>query len=177
MKTLVILRHGKAEPHGAKIADHGRGLIPRGVAASAAMGAHLGHNGPVPDLILCSDARRAHETMEAALGSLGAKPKIEIEPKLYLAEPDAILRRLRKIDDRFGTVMIVGHNPGLQDLARDLVTSPAKGAAADAFSRLVAKFPTGALAVLNLDIDSWAYADYGQARLEAFLSPKDLEKA
>lgn len=177
MKTLIILRHGKAEAHGPALADHARGLIPRGTTASTAMGAYLAGHGPKPDLVLCSDARRARETMDAALSMLGTKPKIEIEPGLYLAEPEAILRRLRKIDDRFVYVMIVGHNPGLHDLARDLVRPPALGAAADRFPRLVAKFPTAALAVLNLDMDSWAYADYGMARLDAYLSPKDLEKA
>jgi len=177
MKTLIILRHGKAEPHTGGAADHNRGLMPRGAAASAGMGAHLARHGPMPDLVLCSDARRARETMEAALAMLGTGPKTEIEPGLYLAEPEMILRRLRKVDDRFGAVLIVGHNPGLHDLARDLVKPPASGAAADQFPRLVAKFPTGTLAVLNLDIESWAYIDYGMARLEAFLTPKDLEKA
>jgi phosphohistidine phosphatase len=175
VKTLIILRHGKAEAHNAGLADHARGLVPRGVTASAAMGAYLAQHGPKPDLVLTSDARRACETMEAAVSMLGADPKIETEPELYLAGPDTILRRLRKIEDRFGIVMIVGHNPGFHDLARDLVKPPASGAAADRFPRLVAKFPTAAMAVLNFGIESWAYADYGTARLDAFLSPRDLE--
>jgi phosphohistidine phosphatase len=174
MKTLLILRHAKAEAHTGPAGDHARGLNGRGQKASGDMGAYLSQHGPVPDLIICSDARRARETMDGVLVALSGNPKIELEPKLYLAVPDTILQRLRKADDRFETVMIVGHNPGLEDLARDLVAHPVAGAGASVFARMSAKFPTGALAQIGFDLDSWAFVDYGTGRLNAFIVPRDL---
>ena len=177
MKTLLLLRHAKAEAHTGPSGDHARGLSARGQEASGDMGAYLNRHGPVPDLILCSDARRARETMDGVLVVLDGGPKVEIEPKLYLAESDAILKRLRKVDDRFETVMIIGHNPGLEDLARDLIARPVEGAWAAVYARMSAKFPTAALAEIRFGLDSWAFVDYGTGGLESFIVPRDLAKA
>ena len=177
MKTLLLLRHAKAVAHTGPSDDHDRGLSGRGQDASGDMGAYLNENGPIPDLILCSDARRARETMEGVLVALAGSPKVEMEPKLYLAEPDVILKRLRKVDDRFEAVMIVGHNPGLEDLARDLIARPVEGAWAAVYARMSAKFPTAALAEISFDVDSWAFVDYGLGGLESFIVPRDLAKA
>ena len=174
MKTLLLLRHAKAEAHTGSAGDHARGLSGRGQKASGDMGAYLTRHGPVPDLIVCSDARRARETMDGVLVAMTGSPTVEIDPALYLAEPDRILQRIRKADDRFGTVMIVGHNPGMEDLARTLVARPAKGAAAAAYARLCSKFPTGGLAEIAFDLESWALVDYGAGRLDAFVVPRDL---
>ena len=127
MKTLIILRHAKAEPHAAKASDHDRVLLPKGVKAAAAMGAHLAAHGPVPELILCSDAARARETMEALLTTLKADPAVEIEPTFYPGRPEAILSRVREADDHYGCVMVIGHNPSFEDLARALVRAAGAG--------------------------------------------------
>ncbi len=174
MKTLLLLRHAKAEAHSGPSGDHARGLTARGQKASGDMGTYLTRHGPLPELIICSDARRATETLDGVLVALAGHPRVEVEPRIYLAEPDTILRRLRKADDRFGTVMIIGHNPGLEDLTRDLVAQPAQGAGAKAYERMSAKFPTAGLAEIVFDLESWALADYGAGRLEAFVVPRDL---
>ena len=127
MKTLILLRHAKAEAHGAKANDHDRSLTPKGVKAAAVMGAHLAAQGLAPDLILSSDAVRARETLDALMTTLKANPTIEIEPSFYPGRPDLILARIRKTDDRFGCVMVIAHNPGLEDLARALVRRPGPG--------------------------------------------------
>jgi len=171
VKRLLLLRHAKAEAHTAQAGDHARGLAARGRTASGEMGVYLTSHGPVPDLILCSDARRARETLDGLLVTLKGRPKTEIEPALYLAESAALLTRLRKVNDRFETVMIIGHNPGLEDLAKDLMAASAAG---PAYARMTAKFPTAALAVLAFEAESWAFVDHGGASLETFVVPRDL---
>jgi phosphohistidine phosphatase len=177
MKTLILLRHAKAEAHGAKANDHDRSLTPKGVKAAAVMGAHLAAQGPAPDLILSSDAVRARETLDALMTTLKANPTIEIEPSFYPGRPDLILARVRKTDDRFGCVMVIAHNPGLEDLARALVRRPRPGEEWDALNRMEAKFPTAAMAVIRFETESWAFIDVGQGDLAAFKAPRDLIEA
>lgn len=177
MKKLIILRHAKAEPHAAKASDHDRVLLPKGVKAAAAMGAHLAAHGPVPELILCSDAARARETMEALLTTLKADPAVEIEPTFYPGRPEAILSRVREADDHYGCVMVIGHNPSFEDLARALVRRPAPGEERDDLKRMEAKFPTSAIAVVQFDTDSWAHIDIGRGDLTSFKAPRDLIEA
>ena len=174
MKTLILLRHAKAEAHGAKANDHDRSLTPKGVKAAAVMGAHLAAQGLAPDLILSSDAVRARETLDALMTTLKANPAIEIEPSFYPGRPDLILARVRKTDDRFGCVMVIGHNPGLEDLARALVRRRGPGEEWDALNRMEAKFPTAAMAVIRFETESWAFIDVGQGDLAAFKAPRDL---
>ena len=177
MKTLILLRHAKAEAHGAKANDHDRSLTPKGVKAAAVMGAHLAAQGLAPDLILSSDAVRARETLDALMTTLKANPTIEIEPSFYPGRPDLILARIRKTDDRFGCVMVIAHNPGLEDLARALVRRPGPGEEWDALNRMEAKFPTAAMAVIRFETESWAFIDVGQGDLAAFKAPRDLIEA
>jgi phosphohistidine phosphatase len=177
MKTLILLRHAKAEAHGAKPNDHDRVLAAKGVKAAAAMGAHIAAHGPMPDLILCSDASRARETLDALLTTLKAKPTTEIEAAFYPGRPDSMLARVRKADDRFGCVMVIGHNPGLEDLALALVHRSPADDDWDALKRMETKFPTAAMAVIRFDAESWALIDVGQGDLAGFTVPRDLIEA
>jgi phosphohistidine phosphatase len=104
------------------------------------------------------------------LESFGGAVPTRFEKGIYLADAPVLLRRLRRLGDT-ASVMIIGHNPGLETLARALVGSGER----DARIRLASKFPTGALAVLSANIENWRELEAGCARLDAFVRPRDLE--
>jgi phosphohistidine phosphatase len=121
-----------------------------------------------PDLVLCSTARRARETTERIQSSLGTAPVIH-EPGLYGASATSLLERLRSVPDEIASVLIVGHNPAIGDLAVDLARpSPERQA-------LAVKFPTASLAELGVPISAWRDLDHNRAELVAFIRPRDLE--
>ena len=133
------------------------------------MAAALRADGLRPDLVLCSTARRTRDTL-ALLGPAVADAAVEIDDELYGADPITIIERLRSVDPDLGSVMVIGHNPGLQDLALHLAGDgdPA------ALAQLRMKFPTAALAVLDLERGTWATLDAGQAYLARVVLPRDL---
>ncbi len=175
MLTLTLLRHAKSsweEP----LDDFDRPLAPRGEKAAPEIGAALSARGLRPDLVVCSGALRARETLALILKALGNPvPEIIYDDALYMAAPGTLLRRLQAgatsvSGDTPRHVMLVGHNPGFEELALLLVGS---GPAEDR-ARLAAKFPTAGTAVMTFDVDSWAKIAPGAARLEHFLTPKRL---
>ncbi len=148
MDRLILFRHGKAEPDSESGDDFDRRLAPGGVRASAAMGETLAGMGFSPDLALVSSAARARETWEAAAPAF-PDTRVEIVRELYLADPATILRVAKAAEGR--TVMVVGHNPGLQDLTVRLLIeghSPM-----DLVSRAQMRFPTAAASVFLIDHD------------------------
>ena len=164
---LLLLRHAKSSWADPGVRDHDRPLNDRGRRAAVAMGDHLRSQGWIPDLILCSSARRTCET--AALLALPAEIPIEIRHDLYLADPDAVRARIQTFDDATPSVLVIGHNPTTHELALDL----ARRGDSEALTRLATKYPTGALAVLDLDAP-WADLRRGSARLTHFVSPREL---
>jgi len=171
MKTIYLLRHAKSAGKDTPIADIDRPLSSRGETDAAAMAAYFAKARIEPALVLCSSARRARATLEAVLPGLGRKPVAVLEKGLYQADDRMLLRRLRELDDAVPTVMLVGHNPAIEDLARSL----ADGGDAEAQQRMAAKFPTGSLAVLKTDVAAWRDLAAGRARLAAFIRPRDLD--
>ena len=121
-----------------------------------------------PRLVLCSSARRARETLAELKPALGDQAEVVVTDDLYGADTAEILHRLGEVDQNIASVMIVGHNPGLHDLALDLT---AHGDAA-AISQLNAKFPTGALATLHVGRARWDELAAGQAYLASLLLPR-----
>jgi len=164
---LLLLRHAKSSWADPGVRDHDRPLNDRGRRAAAAMGEHLRAQGWRPDVVLCSSARRTCET--AALLDLPRSAELVVEHDLYLADPDTVLHRIRAVDDRAGTVLVIGHNPTTQDLALDL----AADGDPDALRRMGDKYPTGALAVFDVD-GVWSALASGAARLAAFVTPREL---
>jgi phosphohistidine phosphatase len=150
---LYLLRHAKSSWEFLDLPDHDRPLAPRGKRAAKAMARHLRKQGIVPELVLCSTATRARETLER-VGLEGV-----LEPGLYGASAATLLGRLDDVDAE--SVMLVGHNPGLHDLALRLLRNPP--------AELEAKFPTGALVAMEL-------GDDGTAELLEFTRPRDLER-
>jgi len=165
---LLLLRHAKSSWADPGIRDHDRPLNDRGRRAAAAMGEHLRAQSWQPDVVLCSSARRACET--AALLDLPSSAELVVEHDLYLADPDIMLHRIRAVDDRAGTVLVIGHNPTMHELALDLVDD----GDTDALRRMGEKYPTAALAVFDVD-EVWPALAPGTAHLAAFVTPRELD--
>ena len=150
MDRLILMRHGKAEPHAASGGDFERALAPRGQNDSALMGKVLAKAGLTPDLALISSARRTRETWEAAAPAF-PDARSELRRDLYHAEAQEVLSAIREEAPDGGTVMVVGHNPGLHELALRL----AMGGPADPakLAQLRGKFPTATVAVFSIAPD------------------------
>jgi phosphohistidine phosphatase len=119
MKRLYFLRHAKSSWKDTSLADHDRPLAGRGRRAAKTIARHVREQGIEPELVLCSLARRARETLDRIEPALGT-PTIRVEGDLYAASGPALLDRLRDVPHTVESVMLIGHNPGLQDLALDL---------------------------------------------------------
>ena len=136
------------------------------------MGAWLAGRGFRPDLVLCSTARRARATWELAKAAFSPSPKTKFDADIYHASPDALLQAVKGAPADVQTLMIVGHNPGLEDLAKLLM----KDLGGEAGDRLREKFPTGAVAVLSFDIADWKDIAPATGSLDRFVTPKSLGK-
>ncbi len=148
--------------------DLERPLNARGRRAAPVMAAWLAGRGWHPELILCSSAARTQETLTLVRETL-APPRIRIEEFLYLASASLLRRTLERVDDSIERVMIIAHNPGLEDLARELASET--GAAS---TRLHAKFPTAAMAWFRIDADQWRGCFRTAAMLVDFMTPGDI---
>jgi phosphohistidine phosphatase len=160
-KHLYLLRHAKSSWTDHGLSDHDRPLAPRGRKAAALIGEYLRHEEITIDLVLCSSARRARETLEL----VGAEGRIEVEPELYAASAEELLDRLRQLPEDIESVLLVGHNPSIQDLAA--------GLAGGAGGLAEQKYPTGALAELTFT-GRWADLRPQRANLTAFVRPREL---
>lgn len=161
-KHLLLLRHAKSSWDDPSLADHDRPLAPRGRDAAKLIGMHLRREETPISLVLCSSARRARETLD--LVEPGGY--IRIEGELYAASVSQLVGRLQRLPEDAQTVMVVGHNPAIHELA---VTLTGDG---DLASR---KFPTGALATVSFD-GSWRQLEPDQAELSSFVTPKQLSE-
>ena len=166
MKRLYLLRHTKSSWDEPGLLDRDRPLAPRGRKAARKLGQHLSAAGIRPELVLCSSALRARQTLEGLADVLG-NAEVLVEDQLYAAEADGLLDRLRRVPESTGSVMVIAHNPGLHDLALELAAS------GPALERLREKFPTGGLATIEVEAD-WRDIDRGRGRLVALATPKDL---
>jgi phosphohistidine phosphatase len=169
MRRLVVFRHAKAVGHD-ETPDHERALTARGRRDAATMGRYLASEGLRPDLVLVSTSLRTRETWDEAAPALGpAEPRLD--RALYLAPPNLLLALVQALPDEVSSAMIIGHNPGLEELASLLAGFGDRYARA----RLRDKFPTSAVAVLDLPGEHWAGAGPGAARLDRFVVPADVE--
>ncbi len=173
MKRLLLLRHAKAERETTD--DIKRTLEKRGEKDSARIGRFLRDDVYIPDLVLSSTSMRTRKTVEFLLPELGATPEIEYRSELYLAEPEVILSLIRRVSDRIGVLMVVGHNPGLEQLALALAATPLEKKLRKRYDAMDEKFPTSALAVIDFHVARWIDVTLGSGELDAFVRPKDLE--
>lgn len=130
------------------------------------MARHLVREGIAPQLVLCSPSRRTRETLERLAPSLGPA-QVQVVPELYGASAAILLEVIHRVSDDVESSMLIGHNPGLHELALDLAGE------GSARARVAAKFPTAALATLELS-GSWSALDRGGAELSSFVTPKEL---
>lgn len=171
MKIILLLRHAKSAWGEPGLDDHERPLNKRGERAAEAMAEHIVHNAPRPDLILCSTALRTRQTLAPLIHRLTSPaPPIALEKGLYLASEPALLVRLRAVPDEVHTVLLIGHNEGIGELAEALAGT----GDATALDRLDEKFPTGTLATFEVPDGPWRDLTPGAADLLAFVRPRDL---
>jgi len=170
MKRLLVLRHAKAGPHDEKH-DRERALVERGRNDAARMGRLMREKGYRPDLVLCSSARRTVETWENLALGLAATPELEFLDSLYDAPEKTILKCLRAARQTATVLLYIGHNPGLEQVARLLTRKADEAAERARAAAMAAKFPTAALAVLDFDTDDWAAIAPATAKLTDFLTP------
>lgn len=168
-RNLYLLRHAKSSWSNDRLDDHDRPLATRGEEAVARLRRYVTDAGIAPELVLCSSARRTTMTLDGIVPALPASTTVVIEAGLYGAPSGWLLGRLHDVSDDVASVMLIGHNPGLETLAVTLIGH----GDASLRTRVEAKFPTGALAVLAFD-GGWGGLGPAAATLEAFVVPREL---
>jgi phosphohistidine phosphatase len=167
MKTLCLLRHAHSE-HATShdMDDHDRVLSARGQLEAENVGAFMKEQGILPDALFCSSSVRTVETARIAFAELfkGGMDRLasRFDRNFYLAPPDIIMDEIREADDRYSNIIVVGHNPGLEDLAEKL----ARGS-----GQMIGKFPPSALAVFTCDVDKWSDFSAKKAQLKTVFMP------
>ncbi len=169
-KRLFLLRHAKSSWGALGLADIDRPLSQRGEKAARLIGRHMAKHELRPDLVLCSPARRTRDTLGLVASEFAIAPESVVEPRIYLADPEALLALVRAAPEGVDRLMLVGHDPGLPSLALALIKDQ-DGALVE---RLKQKFPTGALAILSCESATWRGVKPGRCRLEAFVVPREL---
>ena len=172
MRQLILLRHAKSSWDDPKLADHARPLNRRGHVAAGAMRTAMEGLGLAPDLILVSTSRRTLQTMQA-LEPWADTPLVEPMDSLYLADVPALLTALHGVAETVRSVMLVGHNPGLHELALLLAGPDAASFDSPNMRRLVEAYPSGALCEFTV-MGPWHGLDAGGGRLVRFICPRDL---
>jgi len=170
MKTLLLLRHGKSSWDDTSLADFDRPLARRGVKAAKRMGREMARRGWLPQRAVVSSAVRTRETWHLVAAELPVAAEFEANPRLYDATSTQLLDVIQQTTETVRTLVVVGHNPGLEDLAHGLAGDDSDRAALDTVAE---KFPTAALARFEFD-GSWHALRLGGARLSHCLLPRDL---
>jgi phosphohistidine phosphatase len=163
MKTLFVLRHAKSSWDNSSLADFDRPLNDRGLAAAPFMGRVLSSKGYRPDLILSSPAERAKMTAILVKAAAGLDCPLEFDDRIYEASPHKLQKVVSKVVNDQRSIMIVGHNPGMEGFIKLLADKNEP-------------MPTASIAVIELDIDNWSDIDSSTGRLIEVLRPKELEK-
>ena len=170
MVTLSLFRHAKSAWNNPGLGDFDRPLAPRGEKAAPRMGRYMAREGLEPELVLCSTALRARQTIELACAQWASQPEIRYTDELYHAGPNEMLREAMAIPAGCAHAMLVGHNPGMHALAIAL----SGDGDADAMDAVGAKYPTAALAVIEFRVD-WKSIAPGAGYLQRFVVPRSLK--
>jgi phosphohistidine phosphatase len=167
MLRLMLLRHAKSSwPSGMQDAE--RPLSDRGEAAARLMGGYMAHHSLIPDRVLCSPARRTRDTWTGVSAQLPAHVDAVFDGRLYGMTRRGILSIVCDQDDAVHTLLLIGHNPGLQEAAEFLIAS----GDVEHRERLREKYPTAALAVIDFAVDAWSGVHERSGRLEHFVTPR-----
>jgi phosphohistidine phosphatase len=172
---LLLLRHAKSDwSRGAD--DHDRPLSGRGLTSAPEIARYMRSRLYVPAAVLCSTAKRARQTLDLLLPEWEATPAIRYDRALYLAEWPNLLAALRKAPSHASPLLVVGHNPGLEQLAVALAMPPQTPAERGRLQRMAQKYPTAALAIFDFDVESWRSLRPGIGHLVEFVRPKDVAR-
>jgi phosphohistidine phosphatase len=174
LKTLGLFRHAKSDWHDPRARDFDRPLNRRGEKGAALIGRHIFNHGVQWDKVLASPAVRVAETIELAAKAAGRPIAVNWDRRIYLASSATLLDLLREQKDDPGTVLMVGHNPGLEDVIFDLVSDDGTSPLRD---EVEVKFPTASFAVLELDIVHWDELKDRCGKLVHLTRPRDLDPA
>ena len=169
-KTLLLLRHAKSSWSSPAESDFDRPLNQRGERAAAVIGIMMKQEKIVPDLVLCSSARRTLQTRDAIRPYLPRNCPVEETARIYEANVENLFSVLSGQPETIQKLLLIGHNPGLEHLTLSLCGE----AGGEGLARVLEKFPTGAMATIELAIDSWRDIAPGKGRLCHFITPKEL---
>lgn len=172
MKTLALFRHAKSDWSDARARDFDRPLNARGQRGARAMGEYIKSTKRQFDFMIASPAVRAAETVEEASKAWGCTFKVEWDRRIYLASSATLIDLIKEFPGDPASVLMMGHNPSLEDLIFDLVPDNGLSPLRDVVEQ---KFPTATFAVLELDVDSWSDIAEGCGRLVELKRPRDLD--
>ena len=172
MRRLMLLRHAKTERAAPGERDRDRKLMKRGRADASAIGAYMAHHGFLPDLALVSSAKRAQETWALVTPAFAKAPRTITDERIYNASPEALISAIGETR-KAHTLAVIGHNPGLHNLALQLIAGGDVGMRKE----LNEKLPTSGLVVIDLPVDDWALLHPHAGRLERFVSPRLIAAA
>jgi phosphohistidine phosphatase len=178
MRRLMLLRHAKTETDAPSGRDQDRRLDERGRKDAAEIGAWIGHHPPFPACVLVSPAVRAKQTWDIAWESMKDRmpePQVELVPELYGAHPSDLMEAIRTatIPDNPKRLMLVGHNPGMHELALMLIDGGDKTGR----KALADNLPTAGLAIFDFDVEDWSDVAFRHGHLVLFVSPKLLRQS
>lgn len=163
MKKLLLFRHAKAEKLVSDITDFERPLKSRGKKAASLVGSFIARKKIQPDLVISSPAERARQTASLAIVAAGIKADLRFDERIYEASAAQLLSVVKQIDEGASVALLVGHNPGFEDLQSDLTGH-------------VRHMPTGALVFLSMNIEKWSDVQERCAELKWMITPKELEE-
>jgi phosphohistidine phosphatase len=172
MKTLSLFRHAKSDWNDARARDFDRPLNDRGRRGAMLMGRHIHQAGYPCARIIASPAARCAETIELASQAVGQTYPVIWDRRIYLASSATLIDLLQQQEGEPASLLMAGHNPGLEDLIFDLVPDDGSSPLRDIVEQ---KFPTAAYAVLELDVEQWSEVAEGCARLVHLTRPRDLD--
>jgi len=171
MKRLTVLRHAKSSWDDPSLDDFNRPLNERGWKAARRIGRELKQRGMQFDLVLASTAARVRETVDGVQEKYDFEAPIRFEPKIYMASVEELMELVRALPDQAGSALLVGHNPGLERLVMELTHADEAGLR----DYVAAKFPTAALAAIELSIEHWAETAGGCGRIVELILPRALD--
>lgn len=170
MLRLMLLRHAKSDWSSSGTQDIARPLNVRGEAAARLMGNYMARHSLIPQRALCSPARRTRETWAGIAAQWPAEIDIMFDERLYAATPQVLLSIVRSQDDAARTLLLIGHNPGLQETAELLIAA----GDVELRERLRKKFPTAALSVIDFAVDKWGRIHNHSGRLDRYVTPRSI---
>jgi phosphohistidine phosphatase len=170
VKRLTLLRHAKSDWGEPNLQDFNRPLNDRGWKAARRMGRELAERGIQFDLIIASPAARVRETLDGLAEKLELRAEIRFDPRMYGATAETLLGIVRDLPETARTPLLVGHNPGLQQLILELARRDDRGR-----DRVALKFPTAAVAQLDLPPRHWAQIEPATGTIAGLILPKELD--